>query len=56
VQLDIEGGRHYAASQLLVGGFDLRNTATRLAHSGGGATTLRHDSPRDNPAERIWGH
>ena len=30
VQLDIEGGRHYTASQLLVGGFDLRNTATRF--------------------------
>ncbi len=28
--------------QLLAGGFDLRNTAARLGHSGGGATTLRH--------------
>ena len=27
VKLDIKSGRHYAASQLLVGGFDLRNTA-----------------------------
>ena len=35
-------GRHYTASQLLAGGFDLRNTAARLGHSGGGATTLRH--------------
>ena len=26
----------------LAGGFDLRNTAARLGHSGGGATTLRH--------------
>jgi integrase len=34
--------RHYTASQLLAGGFDLRNTAARLGHSGGGATTLRH--------------
>ena len=42
VDLDIEGGRHYTASQLLAGGFDLRNTAARLGHSGGGATTLRH--------------
>jgi integrase len=42
VQLDIKGGRHYTASQLLAGGFDLRNTAARLGHSGGGATTLRH--------------
>jgi len=42
VELDIKGGRHYTASQLLAGGFDLRNTATRLGHSDGGATTLRH--------------
>ena len=42
VDLDIKGGRHYTASQLLAGGFDLRNTAARLGHSGGRATTLRH--------------
>jgi integrase len=42
VDLDIKGGRHYTASQLLAGGFDLRNTAARLGHSGGGVTTLRH--------------
>jgi len=42
VKLDIKGGRHYTASQLLAGGFDLRNTAARLGHSGGGATTVRH--------------
>jgi integrase len=42
VGLDIKGGRHYTASQLLAAGFDLRNTAARLGHSGGGATTLRH--------------
>ena len=30
------------ASQLLAGGLDLRNTAARLGHSGGGATNLRH--------------
>jgi integrase len=42
VELDIKGGRHYTASQLLASGFDLRNTAARLGHSGGGATTLRH--------------
>ena len=42
VKLDIKGGRHYTASQLLAGGFDLRNTAARLGHSDGGATTLRH--------------
>jgi integrase len=42
VALDTKGGRHYTASQLLAGGFDLHNTAARLGHSGGGATTLRH--------------
>src|SRR5262249_24090821 len=42
VKLNIKGGRHYTASQLLAGGFGLRNTAARLGHSGGGATTLRH--------------
>jgi integrase len=42
VGLDIKGGRHYTASQLLAAGFDRRNTAARLGHSGGGATTLRH--------------
>jgi integrase len=42
VALDIKGGRHYTASQFLAGGFDLRNTAARLGHSGGGATTRRH--------------
>jgi integrase len=42
VDLDIKGGRHYTASRLLAGGFDLRNTAARAGHSGGGATTLRH--------------
>ena len=42
VSLDIKGMRHYAASQLLAAGFDLGNTAARLGHSGGGATTLKH--------------
>ena len=42
VGLDIKGMRHYAASQLLAAGFDLGNTAARLGHSGGGATTLKH--------------
>jgi integrase len=41
VDLDIKGGRHYTASQLLAAGFDRRNTAARLGRSGGGATTLR---------------
>jgi integrase len=42
VELDIKGLRHYTASQLLAASFDLRNTAARLGHSGGGATTLKH--------------
>ena len=32
MKLDIKRGRHYTASQLLAGGFDLRNTAARLGH------------------------
>ena len=50
VELDIKGGRHYTASQLLAGGFDVRNTAARLGHSGGGATTLRHYA---NPVPEV---
>lgn len=42
VKLNIKALRHYSASQLLAGGIDLRNTAARLGHGGGGATTLRH--------------
>jgi integrase len=42
VDLDIKGGRHYTATQLLGAGFDRRNTAAGLGHSGGGATTLRY--------------
>jgi len=42
VKLDVKGLRHYTASQLLAARFDLQNTAARLGHSGGGATTLRH--------------
>ncbi|HYZ52959.1 MAG TPA: tyrosine-type recombinase/integrase [Streptosporangiaceae bacterium] len=42
VKLNIKGLRHYTASQLLAARFDLQNTAARLGHSGGGATTLRH--------------
>lgn len=41
VKLNINGLRHYTASQLLAAGFDLRNTAARLGHGSGGATTLR---------------
>jgi integrase len=42
VVLNVKALRHYTASQLLAGGIDLRNTAARLGHGGGGATTLRH--------------
>jgi integrase len=42
VSLNIKALRHYTASQLLAGGIDLRNTAARLGHGSGGATTLRH--------------
>ena len=41
-QAHIKGLRHYTASQLLAARFDLRNTAARLGHGSGGATTLRH--------------
>ena len=41
VTFSIREGRHYTASQLLAAGFDRRNTAARLGHSGGGATTLK---------------
>jgi integrase len=42
VKLNIKGLRHYTASPLLAARFDLRNTAARLGHGSGGATTLRH--------------
>jgi len=42
VALNIKTLRHYTASQLLAARFDLQNTAARLGHGGGGATTLRH--------------
>ena len=42
VKLNIKGLRHYTASQMLAARFDLRNTAARLGHGSGGATTLRH--------------
>ena len=41
-KLNIKGLRHYTASQLLAARFDLRNTAARLGHGSGAATTLRH--------------
>ena len=42
IKMTVKSLRHYSASQLLAGGIDLRNTAARLGHGGGGATTLRH--------------
>ena len=42
VSLSIKALRHYTASQLLAGGIDLRNTAARLGHGSGDATTLRY--------------
>jgi integrase len=33
--------RHYAATQLIAGGVDLRTVSGRIGHVGGGATTLR---------------
>jgi integrase len=42
VRINIKALRHYAASELLAGGIDLRNTAARLGHGDGGSTTLRH--------------
>jgi integrase len=50
VALNIKALRHYSASQLLAGGIDLRNTAARLGHGGGGATTLRH---YDDPISEV---
>ena len=56
VELNIKAMRHYTASQLLAAGFDLGNTAARLGHSGGGATTLKHyatQSPRSTGAPPL---
>jgi integrase len=33
--------RHYAATQLIAGGIDVRTVSGRIGHAGGGATTLR---------------
>lgn len=41
LSVNIKALRHYTATQLLAAGIDLRNTAARLGHGGGGATTLR---------------
>lgn len=39
--MTLRGLRHYAATQMLTGGVDLRTAAARLGHSDGGTTTLR---------------
>ena len=36
--------RHYAATQLIAGGEDLRTVSGRIGHAGGGATTLKVDT------------
>lgn len=41
VCVTLRGLRHYAATQMLTGGVDLRTAAGRLGHSDGGTTTLR---------------
>ncbi len=41
VELNVKTLRHYTASQLLAERFDLQNTAARLGHGGGEATTLK---------------
>lgn len=41
LSINIKALRHYTATQLLAAGVDIRNTAARLGHGGGGATTLR---------------
>jgi integrase len=33
--------RHYAATQLIAGGVDVRTVSGRIGHAGGGATTLK---------------
>jgi integrase len=33
--------RHYSATELIIGGVDIRTVAGRLGHSGGGTTTLK---------------
>lgn len=44
--------RHYAATELLTAGVDLRTVAGRLGHGGGGATTLRVYAAWQNEADR----
>jgi len=52
VKLNIKRLRHCTASQLLAARFDLRNTAARLGHGSGGATTLRHYADPESEVDR----
>jgi hypothetical protein len=40
-QIRLHDLRHYAATQLIAGGVDLRTVSGRIGHAGEGATTLR---------------
>jgi integrase len=44
--------RHYAATQLIAGGMDVRTVSGRIGHAGGGATTLRVYSHFQAAADR----
>jgi integrase len=44
--------RHYAATQLIAGGVDVRTVSGRIGHAGGGATTLRVYSHFQAAADR----
>ena len=41
VAVNIKSLRHYTATHLLAAGVDVNNTAARLGHGSGGATTLK---------------
>jgi DNA-binding transcriptional regulator YhcF (GntR family) len=41
IDSDLKNHRHYNATELILAGYNVRTTAGRLGHSGGGTTTLR---------------
>jgi hypothetical protein len=41
VDTTLKNLRHYSATELIIGGVDIRTVAGRLGHSGGGTTTLK---------------
>ena len=45
VKVNLRSLRHYAATEMLTNGVDLRTTAGRLGHGDGGTTTLRVYTP-----------